>query len=363
MDKFFVSSNIEEAETLPSSFYKNEKIFKKIRDNIFLKSWHFVGDESTLLPLSLSAYPFILLDNYLSEPIVLIKNEHDDIKSFSNVCTHRGNIIINNPGKHKSLICNYHGRRFNLSGEYKSMPEFSEVKNFPRACDNLNEFKNEKFGPFIFVGLNPKYKIKDSIKIMKQRISFLNLEQFKFDSNMSKEYLVNSHWALYCDNYLDGFHIPFVHNDLNKVLDYDSYETVVYDKMCLQIGYSNGSEEIFDLPNNHPDYGKEIAAYYYWIFPNIMFNFYPWGLSVNIVKPISLNQTKVSFKSYIYDKSKLNKGAGAILDKVEREDEFVVEGVQKGITSSFYKTGRFSPKREKGVHLFHRLLAEFVNSD
>ena len=93
-----------------------------------------------------------------------------------------------------------------------------------------------------------------------------------------------------------------------------------------------------------------------------MFNFYPWGLSVNIVKPISINQTKVSFRSYVYDKSKLNKGAGAILDKVEREDEFVVEGVQKGISSSFYKSGRFSPTREKGVHHFHRLLAEYINS-
>ncbi len=132
--------------------------------------------------------------------------------------------------------------------------------------------------------------------------------------------------------------------------------------MNLQIGYTDSSEEVFDLPNDHPDYGKNVAAYYYWVFPNFMLNFYPWGLSVNIVKPISINQTKVSFRSYIYDESKLNKGAGAILDKVEREDEIVVEGVQKGISSSFYKAGRFSPTREKGVHHFHRLLAEFLNS-
>jgi choline monooxygenase len=49
------------------------------------------------------------------------------------------------------------------------------------------------------------------------------------------------------------------------------------------------------------------------------------------------------------------------LDKVEREDEFVVENVQKGVNSSFYKAGRFSPKREKGVHHFHSLLALYLN--
>ena len=92
-----------------------------------------------------------------------------------------------------------------------------------------------------------------------------------------------------------------------------------------------------------------------------MFNFYPWGLSINVVKPININRTKVSFISYVYDPTKLNKGAGNDLEKVEREDEFVVENVQKGVNSSFYKAGRFSPKREKGVHHFHSLLAKYIN--
>jgi choline monooxygenase len=42
---------------------------------------------------------------------------------------------------------------------------------------------------------------------------------------------------------------------------------------------------------------------------------------------------------------------------VEREDEAVVELVQRGTRSRFYKHGRFAPKQEQGVHQFHRLLA------
>ena len=94
----------------------------------------------------------------------------------------------------------------------------------------------------------------------------------------------------------------------------------------------------------------------------MMFNFYPWGLSINIIKPINNNKTKVSFITYVYDESKLSNGAGALLDKVEREDEFVVEGVQKGISSKFYNTGRFSPSKERGVHHFHSLLSKSINS-
>jgi choline monooxygenase len=92
-----------------------------------------------------------------------------------------------------------------------------------------------------------------------------------------------------------------------------------------------------------------------------MLNFYPWGLSMNIVKPINRNKTKVAYLSYVLDESKLDSGAGSGLDKVEREDEFVVEGVHKGLNSRYYSTGRFSPTMEKGVHHFHLLLSKAMN--
>ncbi len=68
----------------------------------------------------------------------------------------------------------------------------------------------------------------------------------------------------------------------------------------MQIGYSEDDSDVFELPKDHLDYGKNVAAYYYWVFPNMMFNFYPWGLSLNLVKPISDSLTKVSFRSYVY---------------------------------------------------------------
>ena len=109
--------------------------------------------------------------------------------------------------------------------------------------------------------------------------------------------MVEAHWAIYCDNYLEGFHIPFVHDDLNSVLDYGDYETEIDDYFVLQIGYAKDGDNVFDLPKGHQDYGKNIAAYYYWIYQNLMLNFYPWGLSINIVKPLDRNQTKVKFLS------------------------------------------------------------------
>jgi len=171
-------------------------------------------------------------------------------------------------------------------------------------------------------------------------VGFLPLHEYKLDLSKSRDYLVNCHWALYCDNYLEGFHIPFVHPDLNAILDYDSYSTELFDYGTLQLGFADGAEETFNLPVGHPCEGKDMAAFYFWVFPNIMLNFYPWGLSVNVIKPISPSRTKVSFITYIHDESKYGTYAGQLMDKVEREDEFVVEGVFKGLQSRYYTTGR-----------------------
>ena len=353
----YIDPNIKKAETLPANFYKDQAIFDRLKEEVFVKSWQWIGDKD-LVPLSESVHPFVLLDNYLSEPLLLSRDKEDVIRCMTNVCTHRGHLVAQHPGKSRNLVCMYHGRRFGLDGSFKKMPQFEDAEDFPRPCDDLHQFQTREWGPHLFVGLDPSFDFSEVIEKMNERVGFLPLDEFKFDSSHGKDYLVNCHWALYCDNYLEGFHIPFVHQDLNEVLDYGDYTTEIYEHCNLQIGYSSGADEVFELPEGHPDFGKNVAAYYYWVYPNMMFNFYPWGLSINIVRPISMDRTKVSFISYVYDDSKLDSGAGSILDKVEREDEFVVEAVHKGLNSRFYKAGRFSPSMEKGVHHFHGLLAK-----
>lgn len=360
MNKYQIHQDISKAETLPASFYRDQATFDLIKEKVFYQSWQWVGDED-LVQLPKQTHPFILMDGFLTEPMLLTRDEGDRIHCLSNVCTHRGNLVAHTPGSQRKLICMYHGRKFGLDGTFESMPEFKEAKDFPRSCEDLHSFETVQWGSMLFSKLGGDINFQQVIAEINDYVGFLPLNEFVFNEVQSKDYLVNAHWALYCDNFLEGFHIPFVHSDLNQALDYGSYETVIHDHFNVQVGHADGAEDTFDLPKDHKDYGKNVAAYYFWVYPNMMFNFYPWGLSVNIVRPLSLNQTKVSFRSYIYDESKLHQGAGALLDKVEREDEFVVEGVQKGLRSRFYTSGRFSPTREQGVHQFHQMLANSLS--
>lgn len=359
---FYIDPDITKAETLPGIFYRDRNIFERLKEKVFMQTWQWAGDEDRI-PHGAFAYPFTLLEGFLEEPMVLVRDEAGHLRCLSNVCTHRANLVVQRPGKLQKLVCMYHGRRFDLAGRFEFIPEFGEAMDFPRPCEDLHEFMLAQWGPFIFTGPEPAFRLDKIIAKINERVGFLPLETFRYDAERSKDYTVDAHWALYCDNYLEGFHIPYVHKRLNDVLHYGNYATLIDDYFVLQIGYSDGHDEVFDLPEGHVDIGQKVAAYYYWIFPNLMFNFYPWGLSVNIVKPQSIDRTRVSFLTYVYDQSKLDKGAGASLDRVEQEDELVVESVQTGVGSRYYDTGRFSPEREQGVHHFHRLLARFLTAD
>lgn len=357
---FDINKSIESASTLQSDFYTSKSVFESLKEKVFAKSWHWITTENEV-PHTGSVYPFDLYDRFLSEPLFFLRDKEQNLKCMSNVCTHRGNKLVQNQSTCKSIVCGYHGRRFNFNGEMEFMPEFDKAENFPCKNDNLHKIPFANFHNHLFTSLSPVFDFNEIADVMNKKIDFLPIDNFKLDANMSRDYLVNANWALYCDNYLEGFHIPFVHKDLNATLDYKNYSSEIYKYCNLQVGIADESTVAFDLPADHEDYGKRVAAYYFWLFPNMMFNFYPWGLSINVVKPLEVDKCKVSFYVYVYDSSKIEDSAGADIDKVEREDEAIVEAVQKGLRSRYYTKGRFSPTREQGVYHFHSLISEFMN--
>ena len=361
MSNFFIDPNIARAKTIDTSFYLDPACLEKAKEQIFAPSWQYIG-HTGMVPNVGDAHPFRLLENYIDEPLVITKDADGGVHCLSNVCTHRGNLMVYEPCTGlKHLRCKYHGRAFHLDGKFISMPEFKEVENFIPENNHIHHLPLYQWGPLLFTqlkkGLGPELFFKE----MESRIGFLPIDQLVHDPSRTSDYYIKANWALYCENYLEGFHIPFVHPGLNAFLDFKDYTTDIFKYSNLQIGASKSSEHCFDLPAGHVDAGKNIAAYYFWVFPNMMFNFYPWGLSLNIVTPIDASNTKVTFLSFVYDASKLDTGAGAGLESVEQEDEEVVEHVQQGIRSRFYHHGRYATKREQGTHHFHSLLADFMN--
>ena len=96
-----------------------------------------------------------------------------------------------------------------------------------------------------------------------------------------------------------------------------------------------------------------------------MVNIYPDNVSTNVILPISQEKTLTIFEWFFQDadSSKMQdrlKKAVQFSDEIQQEDIGLCESVQRGLRSATYDRGRYSVRRENGVHHFHMLLSEFL---
>lgn len=352
-----IDPDISRARTLDPAFYTSESAYALCREQVFARTWQWLGDLADVAqPGSLS--PRVFAQGMLDEPLLLARDRAGTLRCLSNVCTHRANLLVAEPGRAGEIRCGYHSRRFDLTGRMTFMPEFGDAHDFPSAADHLAQVPFAEWAGHGFAALAPIAPFEAFIGDMGARVPWLAPASYRHDPSRDREYEIAAHWALYVENYLEGFHIPFVHASLDALVDRATYATELFAWSSLSRALARPGTAAFATPPDSPDGGQPVAAYYWWIFPNLMLNFYPWGLSVNLVLPQSPSTTLVRFRSYVADASLLDAGAGAALDRVEAEDEAIVEAVQRGVRSRFYRGGRYSPTQERGVHHFHRLLAQ-----
>src|SRR5512132_2576709 len=91
--RYCVEADITRAATLSAAFYRDEAAYELARERVFARSWQWIGDLADVdAPASLS--PRDLLPGTLDEPLLLARDEAGTLRCLSNVCTHRGNILI-----------------------------------------------------------------------------------------------------------------------------------------------------------------------------------------------------------------------------------------------------------------------------
>jgi choline monooxygenase len=344
---FHIDPDITRARTLPARFYRDPALYDAVRERVFARSWQWAGDLADVTAPG-SVAPRVLCPGLLDEPVLLARDTLGTLRCLSNVCTHRGHPVCSNAGVHEQLRCPYHGRRFGLDGRLRTAPGFDGAQDFPGPGDHLPQLAfGEAFG-LVFASLAPALSFESWLGPLRERVA---PQPMTHDPARDRDYEFDAHWALYVENYLEGLHIPFLHPGLTETIDWKAYRYELFDHGNLQIAPARDSE---------PSFG--VAAIYAWLFPNLMLNFYPWGLSLNVVQPLGPARTRVSFRSYVARPAWLGQGAGGALDQVEMEDEAAVQAVQRGMASRLYDSGRYAPAHERGVHQFHRLLAAALST-
>src|ERR1700732_1783722 len=367
-----VNEQIECAQTLASRFYTDPSILEIEKEKIFRRTWQLVGTlhqprgEVNGVKRTIADPETFFTADLAGEPIVVVRDKQGTLRAFSNVCRHRAGPIASGSGCKNVLRCGYHGWTYTLDGRLIGTPDIDGVEFFDRSTMGMVPLRLETWEQFIFVNFNrdaePLSTYLGDIPEQAHRFQFEGLEFAEH-----RDYVINCNWKVYVDNYLEGYHIPIAHPGLMREIDYSQYRTDTFRYHSQQFAPIRAMEqedmgERFYAPGN----GTQ-EALYFWIFPNLMLNLYPDNVSTNLIVPISQEKTLTIFEWFFHDnasdkaRARIQK-AVAFSDEVQQEDIGLCESVQRGLRSATYDRGRYSVRRENGVHHFHMLLREFLES-
>jgi len=355
LGQFDINLPLQQARTIPSSWYTWPEVELLERTTVFARSWQMVGRrEHVATP---GQY---LTAEVAGEPVLVIRGDDHILRAFHNVCRHRAaRLCANDCGVVTKLRCHYHGWTYDLAGQLRGVPEFEGVEGFRREENGLPPVAVDEWGPFVWVSVTqPNQSLADFLAPLPQwsqtRSAFVGL---KWHSR--KVYDLECNWKVYVDNYLDGgYHINTVHPDLAGVLDYREYRTECSGHTVLQ-----SSPMIPGEGETGRTRTGDLAAYW-WIYPNFMMNVYAGVMDTNLVVPLGVNRCRVIFDFYFAEtlSDEFKSESLQVADQVQAEDIGVCEEVQRNLRGQSFTTGRYSVKRENGQHHFHVLLAQALQA-
>lgn len=360
LDDFDASRPLDEASTIPGSWYTDPRIAELEKRNVFSHTWQPVGriDEVAEPGQYLTA-------EVAGEPILVVRGQDGVLRAFYNVCRHHAAAVMTEPcGRAERLRCPYHGWTYALDGQLKSMPQFDDVKHFDRSKNGLAPVNVSTWEKFVFVHLDADPQpppIASALGKMVEQFEPLGIGALQFVAR--REFTIQCNWKVFVDNYLDGgYHVPYLHRGLNSILTFKDYTIENFDRFCLQSSPidASGGEAMTAAVRK----GK---ALYYWLYPNFMLNWYDGYLDTNLVIPLGIDRMKVVFDFYFVDASPdaavRNQQSMDVSDRIQAEDHDICESVQRGLGSRAYHAGRLSVRHEAGENLFHKLLAADLRRD
>lgn len=353
IESYNADAPLNEAWTIPASWYMDSRVLDLERRTVFARSWQMIGRAEQV-----SEPGQYITWEQAGEPVVVVRGSDGTLRGFFNVCRHHAAAVMTEPeGRAPHLRCPYHGWTYTLEGELKGMPDFAGVCNFDRTTNGLVPIETDTWENWIFVKLDrsgPSLKEFLGSDLI-TRMQSLGLDSLHWMER--RRYTFDCNWKVFVDNYLDGgYHVPYLHKVLDNVLDYSQYTIENGARFCLQT-----SPLVFERPEAQASAVRQgDRALYYWVYPNFMINWYEGVMDTNLVRPLGIDRTEVIFDFYFADISEQSRERNLasinVGQLIQNEDVAICKSVQRGLTSRAYVAGRLSVRREAGEHLFHRLL-------
>ncbi len=372
---------VEWATTLIPDAYRSLDFFGLEQERVFGKAWVCVGYAAQVRE---PGQTFVA--SVGGEPLFVTRDKAGQLRAFYNVCRHRGSRLVEQDGPRDVIRCPYHAWGYALDGRCLGTPYFtgldvseearaafdtSDAKEFRKEDYALLQLRVDSWGCFVFVNLDPDaLPLGDWLGDLPERFRRFPLEELQLVGR--RHYEIRANWKLIAENFMEYYHLPWVHPELCRVSGFkDHYRFQgpgMYTGMVTSPLTWDPSTVDLDLPPMPGlDASERQTAYWMMVFPNLALFLLPNHLFTLVLQPAGPGLT-VERADILAHPDLLAAPGGepkvrAIHDfwaMVNDQDIRAVERVQQGIQANAYPGGRMCFRFEEPVHRFQNVVIDLM---
>jgi len=320
--------------------------------------------------------------------LIVCRNRDGELRAHRNVCRHRGARLVTEPrgSVGRFFQCPYHAWAYDLDGACLGTPLFTpeagipedqrdifdmgEVKAFDKADHGLYPARVEQWGCLVFVCLDPDAPaLLEELGDLPERLAGYRLGDQRLVRRV--EYEIEANWKLIGENFMEYYHLPWVHPGLVKVSPMSAHHRWqgqgMYVGFCTSPIAANTDDGGWEglPPMSDLSEDNAVSARFAWVVPSLAINALPNHTFLMLTRPTSAGHTSEVTYLLAPPESLEADGAdaaveelGAFWDEVNREDIEIVQRVQQGLADPAYTGGRMCYRFEESVHRFQNMVVD-----
>lgn len=362
-----------EQHPLPAESYTSDHYHRLEIGHIYAACWAAIGFVSEF-KAGRAAKPI----TFLGKPLVVTRNDDGDIQVFENVCRHRGHLLIEQEqcGK-KLLTCPYHAWCYDLDGQFVAAPYWDGTKGSSPGAETRQKLglvpvRFEIWYDLIFVNLDGQAEPFDRYKsdLEARWARFRPASRLRNFSHRS--YSLDGNWKLAAENFLDNYHLPWIHPEIGSSLEGALGLTVENIRLADNIiGFSHPSagrdkgKTAKTLPGWPDLEGDEtLRQDLFFMFPNtcfVMEGYYLWTM---ILLPTGAGSCDEKLALYVVGDEAMGTEFDAsrqqledLIYNINNQDSRVIKSLQAGRQSSAASAGVYCDRHDQLGKWFHRAVA------
>jgi choline monooxygenase len=354
-------------DLLPNGAYIDPAWFERERTELFARLWTAIGSRAEV------PGPGDLLGRtHLGTPVLLARDRLDVLRGFHNVCSHRGSLLLDgSASRQPSIACPYHCWTYALDGRLIATPHVGghgrmQAPEVEPGALGLKPIRVAEWGGIVFADVSGhEPPIEEHMAPLRQRWA-----AYPFDGLMhggSAEFVVESNWKLALENFVESYHLPWVHPALNSYSRSEDHYDVI--EPPLLVGQGNRTAAPPALEGKLPRFPGLSGAMaqqgeFLLAFPNAIVIAMPDHYATMVVTPVSVDRTRERFDFWFLpgepESAAVKEAREAAMARwiaINREDVEIVARLQRGRGSPGFTGGLITEHWERPVEALQRMVA------